>query len=303
MHNRCVDIRRLEFLLELSRLGSMASVADQLNTTTSTVSQQIAKLSQEAGTPLVEPDGRRVRLTPAGRRLAEHAAVILAAVEAARVDLDPSAEPAGVIRVAGGATLITRTLLPVVRELAVSHPNVKVRIFEYEPDEGLAGLDSDDIDLALTYDYSIVPIRNDPTIETVSLWSRPWYLGVRTGTEPSRAANSLEVMTAFADEHWIGNSRNTADEDVLRLLGALAGFEPQVAHQFDSLELVQDLIVEGFGVGMLPADLDVRPKVALVPLTDPDVVQRAYAQMRRGRRYWPPLALVLDRIVAHSTGP
>ena len=44
---------------------------------------------------LVEPDGRRVRLTPAGRRLAEHAVTILAAVEAARLDLDPGAEPAG----------------------------------------------------------------------------------------------------------------------------------------------------------------------------------------------------------------
>ena len=238
MHNERMDIRRLEFLLELSRLGSMALVAEHLNTTTSTVSQQIAKLSKESGTALVEPDGRRVRLTPAGRRLADHAAVILGAVEAARVDLDPASEPAGTLRVAGGATLIRRTLLPVVNELAASHPDVEVRIFEFEPDEALAGLDTDDIDLALTYDYSLVPLRNDPRIETVSLWSRPWSLGVRAGHRAVRAENSLDVMLAYADQHWIGNSRNTADEDVLRLLGALAGFEPRVSHQFDSLELV-----------------------------------------------------------------
>ena len=61
----------------------MALVAEHLSTTTSTVSQQIAKLSKESGTALIEPDGRRVRLTPAGRRLADHAAVILGAVEAA----------------------------------------------------------------------------------------------------------------------------------------------------------------------------------------------------------------------------
>jgi DNA-binding transcriptional LysR family regulator len=296
MHNGEVDIRRLEFLLEQSRLGSMALVAEHLGTTTSTVSQQIAKLSKESGTALIEPDGRRVRLTPAGRRLADHAAVILGAVEAARVDLNPAAEPTGTLRVAGGATLIRRTLLPVVKELAVSHPDVEVRIFEFEPDEALAGLNTDDIDLALTYDYSLVPLRMDSRVETVSLWSRPWSLGVREGTEPVSAENSLDVMLAYADQPWIGNSRNTADEDVLRLLGALAGFEPRVSHQFDSLELVQDLIVEGYGVGMLPAELEVRPGVALVPLTDPAVVQRAYAQMRRGRRAWPPLRLLLDRI-------
>lgn len=302
MHNSRMDIRRLEILLELSRLGSMARVAEHLNTTTSTVSQQIAKLSVEAGTALVEPVGRRVRLTPAGRRLADHAAVILGAVEAARVDLDPAAEPAGTLRVAGFATAIRRTLLPVVKELAGSHPAVEVMIFEHEPAEALALLAADDIDLALTYDYTLAPAGSDPTVETTSLWSQPWSLGVRAGTAPSRSGDSLSAFAAYADQPWIGNSRNSADEEVVRLLGGMVGFEPRVAHQCDSLELVQDLIVAGYGVGMLPSDFEAGDGVELVELGDPEVRLRAYAQTRRGRRSWPPLALLLDRI-APPAGP
>ena len=90
-----VDVRRLEMLLRLSQVGSMREVAEQLDVTTSTVSQQIAALAREVRTPLLEPVGRRVRLTPAGERLADHAITILAAVDAARNDLDPTAEPAG----------------------------------------------------------------------------------------------------------------------------------------------------------------------------------------------------------------
>ena len=60
-----METRRLELLAELARLGSMRAVADVLGTTTSTVSQQIAVLAREIGTPLIEPAGRRVRLTPA----------------------------------------------------------------------------------------------------------------------------------------------------------------------------------------------------------------------------------------------
>src|SRR5436305_6081136 len=112
-----VDTRRLELLLELSRLGSMREVGEAMQVTTSTVSQQIATLAREAGTPLVEPEGRRVRLTPAGRRLADHAVTILAAVDAARLDLDPAAEPAGVLRVGGFATAVRASLLPVVAGL------------------------------------------------------------------------------------------------------------------------------------------------------------------------------------------
>ena len=99
-----MDPRRLELLLELSRLGSMRAVAETMHVTTSTVSQQLAVLAREAGTPLTEPAGRRVRLTPAGRRLADHAVTILAALEAARLDLDPSAAAAGLVRVASYAT-------------------------------------------------------------------------------------------------------------------------------------------------------------------------------------------------------
>src|SRR5258708_271077 len=55
MDNSGMETRRLQFLLELSRLGSMHAVADVLGTTTSTVSQQVAALAREIGTPLLEP--------------------------------------------------------------------------------------------------------------------------------------------------------------------------------------------------------------------------------------------------------
>ena len=117
-----MDVRRLELLLELSRLGSMREVADELGLTTSTVSQQLAALARDVGVPLLEPVGRRVRLTAAGRRLAEHAVTILAAVESARLDLDPEAEPAGTVRVAAFGSAVRRALVPLVDELVVVVP-------------------------------------------------------------------------------------------------------------------------------------------------------------------------------------
>src|SRR3954451_4379231 len=125
-----MDTRRLALLLALSRLGSMRKVAEAFALTTSTVSQQIAALAREAGEQLVEPEGRRVRLTPAGRRLADHAVTILAAVDAARLDLDPAAEPVGTVRVGGFATGIRLSLLPARAGLAPVHPGVELQIHE-----------------------------------------------------------------------------------------------------------------------------------------------------------------------------
>lgn len=44
----------------------------------------------------------------------------------------------------------------------------------------------------------------------------------------------------IADQRWAVNSRNTADEAVVRTLASLAGFVPRIAHGIDRLELVVD---------------------------------------------------------------
>ncbi|MDG4832619.1 LysR substrate-binding domain-containing protein [Solwaraspora sp. WMMD1047] len=295
-----METRRLRLLLELSRLGSMRQVAEELGTTTSTVSQQLAVLAREVGAPLVEPAGRRVRLTPAGRRLAQHAVTILAAVEAARLDLDPEAEPAGSLRVAGFATAIRRSLLPIVAELAVTHPRVRLLIHEHEPAEAFGLLAGDDVDLALVYDYDLAPAAVGPTLQSIPLWSVGWSLGVPAGLA-AVAGDALTVFARFRDHDWIVNSRNTADEDVVRTVASMAGFEPRVVHRADSLELVQELILAGLGVALLPADLATLPGVGLVGLTDPQVRLRSYAVTRRGRAAWPPLALVLNQLTAGRT--
>jgi DNA-binding transcriptional LysR family regulator len=284
-----MDVRRLRMLLELSRLGSMHEVAADLGTSTSSVSQSIAALAREVGTPLVEPDGRRVRLTPAGHRLADHAVTILAAVDAARADLDPTAEPAGVLRVAGFATAIRRSLLPAIDDLGRIHPAIEVRIREHEPPEALDLLARDEVDLALVYDYDLAPAswRNDH--EVAPLWQIEWGLGLPAG-EP-RAA-----FAAYADRDWIVNSRHTADEEVLRTLASMAGFRPRVVHRVDALELVDDLIVAGRGVALLPRGRASRRGVAVRALTEPRVLLRGYAVTRRGRDRWPPLRAALERL-------
>ncbi|HEX8627404.1 MAG TPA: LysR substrate-binding domain-containing protein, partial [Catenuloplanes sp.] len=244
----------------------------------------------------------RVRLTPAGRRLSEHAVTILAAVEAARLDLDPGAEPAGSVRVAGFATAVRRSLLPIAARLAVSHPRVRLHIHEHEPAEAFALLATDDVDLALTYDYDLAPAAFSPTVQATPLWSASWSLGVPADT-PAVPGTALAVFERFRRHHWIVNSRNTADEDVVRTVASMARFEPRITHRTDSLDLVQDLIVAGLGVGLLPADQPTLPGIGLLPLADPDIRLRSYAVTRRGRADWPPLALVLDLLTTRAAGP
>ena len=229
-----------------ARLDARRRRGDAL--TTSTVSQQIATLAREAGTPLVEPVGRRVRLTPAGRRLADHAVTILAAVDAARLDLDPDAEPVGLVRVAGFATAIRRSLLPAVRDLAETHPGVEMRIHEYEPLEALDLLPA----TTSTWPWSTTTTsrrsRCHPTWSPLPCGRWRGGSASRRARAPPRTGRPGGVRRPRLDRELAQHRRRGGRAHP----GSLVGFTPRVMHRIDSLELVEDLIEAGRGVGLLP---------------------------------------------------
>ena len=71
---------QIETLSTLAATGTMTRTATHLRITQSTVSKRIAALEREVGQPLTEAHGRGVRLTPAGHRLLERAAPLVASL-------------------------------------------------------------------------------------------------------------------------------------------------------------------------------------------------------------------------------
>ena len=233
-----------------------------------------------------------MRLTPAGRRLADHAVTVLAALEAARRDLDPSAAPAGTVRVAAFASAVRQLLLPVARILARQQPEVRLQLLEHEPGEALGLLADDQVDLALTYDYNLAPARFGRSLVGHPLGGTRWSLG--TPSAPGRErGTALEVFSRYRDHDWIVNSRNTADEE-RRPRRGLAGWL-RAAHHAPSR---QPRLGAGHDPGRprggaAPGSVAGRRGVTLRRLHQPEVTLRGYALTRRGHSAWPPLALVL----------
>jgi molybdenum-dependent DNA-binding transcriptional regulator ModE len=130
--DRCmIDVRRLRALREVADRGTIAAAADALHLTPSAVSQQLAALAGDAGTPVVEREGRGVRLTPAAAVLLRHADALLAQVERLDVDLDAHRRgELGELRVAGFATSLRGLVAPAAARLRETAPGVRLRICE-----------------------------------------------------------------------------------------------------------------------------------------------------------------------------
>jgi DNA-binding transcriptional LysR family regulator len=148
--DRVLDLHRLRLLRELKHRGTLAAVAEALAYTPSAISQQLSVLEAEAGVPLLERAGRRVRLTPAAERLVEHTEAILERLEQARADLDASAASiSGTVRVAAFHTTAHAVIPAALSALAGTHPALRVEVTEREPETSLPGLIAHEFDLAL----------------------------------------------------------------------------------------------------------------------------------------------------------
>ena len=149
-----LDLHRLRMLLEFADRGTIGATAAALGYTPSAVSQQLAALEREAGATLLDRTARSAELTDAGRRLAIHAEIILAQVEAAEADLSAQArEPSGRVSVAAFPTAAGAFAPALVRSLR-AHPGVTLLLRQTQRDEGMRGVRSGEVDVALVDDWT-----------------------------------------------------------------------------------------------------------------------------------------------------
>jgi DNA-binding transcriptional LysR family regulator len=185
-----LDLHRLRLLRELKHRGTLAAVADALSYTPSAISQQLSVLEAEAGVPLLERAGRRVRLTPAAERLVEHTEAILERLEQARADLDASAASiGGTVRVAAFHTTAHAVIPAALSALAAAHPALRVEVTEREPETSLPGLIAHEFDLALLEEYPGHPQRRRPELDYRQLATDRMRLAQAAGAPPRPLAD------------------------------------------------------------------------------------------------------------------
>lgn len=143
-----MNLTRLETFVEVVRCGTFARAAEALAFTPSAVSQQMAKLEAEIGTPLLAQGEGGQRPTEAGRLLHEHAVDILAAVSRARAGLEAleaqqvkrlrlGACPVAVAAVLPRALRILRRRLPGAELLVEELADARTAVLEGRVDVGL----------------------------------------------------------------------------------------------------------------------------------------------------------------------
>ena len=287
-----LGVWRLQLLREVGRRGTIRAAAEAMSITPSAVSQQLRILEAEAGVSLLEPDGRRIRLTEAGQMLVRHADTITAAIDAAEAELAAvKTEITGSLRIAAFPTAARAVLPGAIAQLGRDHPRLTVTLRDLETAESLAALRLDEVDLAVVDEYDDATRIVEPAIELVVLSDDPLYVAV-PGT-PGPAAGPVALRT-LADEAWIMDTETSNIRGAVERACARAGFEPKVRSVCRDYSVIIALVEAGLGVAILPglALRDRRIRARIAPL-QPAMSRRVLVAVKPGRRSHPAIAATL----------
>lgn len=261
-----LDLRRLEVLLRVVETGSVTAAADVLRYSPSAVSQQLRRLEDEVGVPLLERHARGMTPTEAGDLLAVHARRVFRQLAAAESDL---ADIAGLRRgslALGTFPTIGGSFLPLaVRRFQQLHPAVQLNIRSARLGELVGMLEEGAVSLSLLWDYAWA--RLDPeSLVVTHLFDDPTVLVV--AADHPLASRSHASMAELAEERWIIRADQHPVVEVLRRSALGEGYEPRIAFQANDYQEAQAMVSVGLGVALAPstAVVNQHPGVRIIRL-------------------------------------
>ncbi|MFD3695212.1 LysR substrate-binding domain-containing protein [Streptomyces sp. NPDC058646] len=246
-----LNLERLRTLDALARHGSVSGAADGLHVTTSAVSQQMAKLEREVGQPLVARHGRGIRLTDAGRLLADHAARIISQVELAQADVEAQRGCAvGELRIGAFPTAMRGLLPKALAALRADHPELRALVREQEPQVSMAAVVRGDLDLALAIDWHNKRMPVPAELTRTHLLDDSVDIAVPAG---HRLAGRSEISLAeFGGDDWISWNEGQFCHEWLVYTLRGTGIEPRIAHIAEEHHTQLAFVEAGLGVCVTP---------------------------------------------------
>jgi DNA-binding transcriptional LysR family regulator len=284
-----LELRQLEALVWIARLGGFHAAARRLGIAQPSLSARVKALEAALGVALLERAGRRPRLTPEGRELVDRAGRMLALL--AEIERRVGARAALSGRVRLGLTGIAAVgLVPrLLERLDRSHPGVELELVVEASEVLRAHLLAGELDLALVAGPVHEPrLVSEPLGQVAMGWLAAPTLALPPGPLGPAELAELPLITDMRGSHLHGLARDWL---------ARGGVEPRRQHACSSLPTRLRLAALGLGLALAPPSLAARElaegRLRLVA-TDPPLPPLDYVVAVAGGPPGPAVQVVLE---------
>ena len=240
-----LEVRHLELVSAVALAGGLSRATSRLHLTESALSRQLSALEDALGTRLFLRTGRRMLLTPAGERLLQSAGGVLETLQRTEEDIRRlSADGAGLVRLATECYTCYHWLPSLLREFAVSHPRVDVRILADATRQPLPALLGGRIDLAL-----VTSVPRERRLLKLSPLFRDELVAVLPPGHPLENRPFLRAQD-FANERLILYTP-PADSTLVQEVLVPARVTPNLLGEIQLTEAILEMVKAGLGVSVL----------------------------------------------------
>jgi DNA-binding transcriptional LysR family regulator len=262
-----VTLVQLRVIDAVRRHGSVTAAATELHYTQPSISHHVSRLEAQTGARLLQRVGRGIRLTEAGRLLADRAAEIIGRVDTATAELSTLVGlNAGRVRLAGFGSVMSSLVPQAAARLARQHPGLELGLTDTHPEDALQQLRAGHIDVALIFRYDDTAPEDD-SVRLIHLLDDPLFLLTTGGGT---------TLIEHKDTPWIAGCERCRSH--LVDMCEHAGFSPRLAYTTDDMVVMQSLVAAGMGVTTIPGlALDAHRHPAITATRLPDPARQIYA--------------------------
>ena len=240
-----MDFEKLKTFLEVCQQGSFSRAAEKLRVTQPAISAQIRSLEKEIGATLFDRKSGKVSTTAAGRvfePFAEHCLQCYSHIVMTVADLHRS--PRGAISISANETTCLYVFPKIFAQFKMQCPRVGLGIVRAERARTLEAV------LKRQVDFGVISLPlKDPRINSNLVHKDELVLVVQPA-HPLARRETIKVDDLV--QYPLLLPKQGRQREQIDGIFQMHDFQPKLAMEVDSGELLKRLIIAGLGVGFLP---------------------------------------------------
>ncbi|WP_137156663.1 LysR family transcriptional regulator [Rhizobium sp. FKL33] len=273
--------RKLLYIDEIARCGSIRKAADRLNVASSAINRQILALEEELGAQIFERLPRGLRLTAAGELCIEHIRDVLKNYEKLEGRIRGLKMPqAGKVSIVTTVGLAAGPLPELMARFITEHPRVRVSLRNDGGSTTINPVIAGEVDLGLGFN-----IPATPGIRTLANFDIP--IGVVLPPGHRLAENERVSLIDVVQERLVLALPGTSLRDMINLILAPLPLPIEPALETNSSEMLKEIVRHGKALTLLnPLDVLAecrRGELIYRPLADPYVRHQPMKLFARAR--------------------
>ncbi|MDZ5710928.1 LysR family transcriptional regulator [Jeotgalibacillus haloalkalitolerans] len=261
-----MEIRQLQYFIEVARQRSYTKAAQTLHVTQPTLSKMVKNLEDELEVTLIDRSAKRISLTDAGEVVFAQAQKVVNSIEDLSISLyDTMSVKKGRITIGLPPVISTLFFPRIIAEFQQQFPDVTISLTEVGAQRVEEKVLEGEVDLG----FVLLPV-DENKFDSIEFVHQEIKLLVHK-SHPLAERNMIDLIELKNDPFLLLSKEFTLNSRTIEVC-IEEGFTPQIAYESSQWDFIVGMVSKNLGVTLMPEQIGRRvadPDVRMVNLSKP----------------------------------